>query len=520
MRKLSILSAAVAGVLAGAAANAATVDMYATGASAQRSFWKTDLLASFCGASGKILTFQITGASANPDNEAYRCTAASTTDAVTLPTGVSAGDVITLRYSAELGSVWGIAPFIPGGSTNRLYVNPDSGDCGLFSTSATEDIYHCTIGNYDAHAEAFTAPTGSTFGDALVLHNGDVGLMDLEPTKWANSDNWPEQNGTAPYSAIGPVPPLSDLQTLQASTNAGPVNGQLFAVIVNTQGPLATAAGTNPANLSKESLSAIFTGQYTRWNQVPEVGGGTTSNTGFIHVCRRDHGSGTQVAASVFFTQKECASLLNAANLGTARFVAETPANGNAKSLGALSGTGCPVHTDVNGATSAACVQENNTTGKLRTCVQSDPNAIGFASVSINAGWKTISIDGVQPNAHNAAANFYPYAFEAWAYNNSAASGASTAAQNTIALLISDAKAAAKLPAKETGNPLAAGSPNGPIGTWDNLTSPKSNFALSGGTFGTTFRNATSWKTTSQAVSSLHNFTGEACKVILNPNGA
>src|SRR5690349_16831608 len=114
MRTLNV-SAAVAAILASAGASAASVDLYVSGASAQRTFWSTDLQASVCGAN-TMTTYSVTGAATNPDNQAYRCTADG---ALTLPANVNAGDVVTLHYSAELGSVSGISPFLPGHNTTR-----------------------------------------------------------------------------------------------------------------------------------------------------------------------------------------------------------------------------------------------------------------------------------------------------------------------------------------------------------------------------------------------------------------
>ena len=76
MRNLSL---AIAGVLASAAAGAATHDLYIGGASAQSAFWKADFTTSVC-APNAVTTYTITNTGgAAPSNEAWRCTAGSAT---------------------------------------------------------------------------------------------------------------------------------------------------------------------------------------------------------------------------------------------------------------------------------------------------------------------------------------------------------------------------------------------------------------------------------------------------------
>jgi hypothetical protein len=463
MRK-SILFAAVAGTLASAAAGAANVDLYVSGASAQRTFWQKDMVTSVCGANAQT-TFTITGAAANPDNQAYRCTAG----AATLPTGIVAGDVVTLHYSAELGSIWGIVPFIPGHSTTRLFVDPDAvpGDPGTACPAPVGNASACVIGTYDVKTENSTPAAGKT--TVLVPHVPDVGVTDLDPVKWNISDNWVD----ATYTALGALPTTAQLQTFQG--NAKVVNGQVFSVIVNNAGPAATKG-----NLSKASLTAIFTGQYTTWGQVPEVGSADPTP---IKVCRRDHGSGTQVGGSIFFTGTECGVS------GASPFV----------SIGAPGNVGV--------------VQEDNTTGKLRTCVGGTTGAIGIASLSISGSYKTLNIDDVQANAHNAAAGFYPYAFEDWTFDNTTASGASAAAKGFFTSLFNNARRAANLPAIELGSQLANGQ-------WDvGGNTPQANFALPGGGFGNT-KSVASWAMTTRATTGLGFRGGDNCKLLINNNGS
>jgi hypothetical protein len=470
MRTLKV-SAAVAAILASAGASAASVDLYVSGASAQRTFWSTDLQTSVCGGNS-MTTYSVTGAAANPDNQAYRCTADG---ALTLPANVNANDIVTLHYSAELGSVSGISPFLPGHNATRLFVNPDSADCSVVGTVGT-----CTITSYSAANETFA----SASGDALVQKVPDAGATDVDPVKFAGNDNWLDVTGASPaFPYWGPLPTIAQLQAFQSSANQKVMNGQVFMVIVNPSNPIAAKG-----NISKASATAIFAGQYQTWGQVPEVGGGNTTP---IKVCRREHGSGTQVSASIFFTGTECGVT------GASRFVSQNVNNG----LGAKGGP-------------AGGVQEDNTTGKLNTCVLGTNGAIGFRSIGSTTA-TILTLDGVEANAHNAAAGMYPYAFETWTYDNTATSGASPGAVGLYNTLVTNARRAAKIPA-ENGSQIAAGSKG--AGQWT-TTAPKVAYALAATGFGNT-KNITNWVTTSVGPTAFGFRSGDACRALVNVNPA
>jgi hypothetical protein len=461
MRNLT-LAIAVAGVLASAAANAENVDLYVSGASAQRTFWKADMATSICGANAQTTYTAAASSGAAPDDQAYRCTAGIAT------TGIAIGDQVTLHYSAELGSVWGIAPFLNsfGGSgypTARLFVNPDSANC----VSGT-----CTVTSYDATTETFVG------GDALVSHVPDVGATDVDPVNWAFPDNY----DVVTYPVLNAVPNSTVVNAFQSSANSKVVNGQVFEVITNNASPIA-----GRGNISRASLTAILTGQYATWGQVPEVGGG---NATAITLCRRDHGSGTEVSASVFFTGTECGVL------------GSSP----------IASTAAPA--------SLTSVIENTTGGKLATCVINNAGAIGFKSVGANTSttgtYTILNVDGVEANAHNAAAGSYGFAFETWAYDNTGASGATTKAANFGKLLISNARKATSLTSQIEAN--IAKSANGQWVATNKNTDRKSNYAVPGGGFGNTKSVANAEVVATKAVTALGYRSGSACRVLINSN--
>jgi ABC-type phosphate transport system substrate-binding protein len=207
-----------------------------------------------------------------------------------------------------------------------------------------------------------------------------------------------------------------------------PANGQVFQIIAhNVPGSADTA--TTPLSLSSASLRSIFTGQYHSWKQVPEigaldtvtttftVGGGTFTGTP-INICRRDHGSGTELSADMAFTGNSCG--LQGANP-------------------ILSGTVATYN-----LATPPWVYEAPATPDMKACVQSANGTIGFVTNSTKDAafnYRILYVDGFAPSAHNAAAGWYPYAFEI----NMAATGSGSGDGTSATTLVNDAKNYTKL---------------------------------------------------------------------------
>jgi hypothetical protein len=416
MRILNV-SAAVAAIIASGAAAAANVDIYVTGASAQRNFWRADVgtLANCSpvtytwGGPASSFTDPTSGVNytfGTPDFSFTTCTAGASPVA---GSGINPGDTVTLHYSAELGSVNGISVAlgkagVAGYPTTHTFLSFNAADCNTTThvcgsaSSPKYALYTPNTGGAcpQAGQDAFCGGNPAE----IVTVAPDIVVADIEPSKFQNPDNWPSTNidpSVGIYTALGAAPTADQLAKITGGTT---MNGQVFAVITN-------GVPGSPANFSRASLQSIFQGAYTTWNQVPEVGAADSAKTPIV-ICRRDHGSGTQTAASLLFTGTEC-GLTN-----TFQFAAEN-----------TTGT----------------VIINNTTGQLKTCVNAGAGRIGFLSVQGNlpgaTGFTMPTIDGVAVNAHNAAAGYYPFAFETWAKN---ASGGALPG-----LLITRAKSAANL---------------------------------------------------------------------------
>jgi hypothetical protein len=452
-----ILRAAVLAAIAGAVsttvstpASAAAYTIHVSGASAQRTFWEKDLQGIVSGifgtthddatangatANNVLCTTIATSATLNPavpDLHSMTCfmpgPAGGTgptyryPSTITIPTGVTTGDTITMNYEAEFGSVWGIAPFltstIVGGSGSQAVIN-----------GGRRSVTCAGVTGYSRDLD--TASACLTASPAKV----DIGVSDAEPIFWALPDNWPVSdgvtsnapNGTGPNNIINVLsiptqgqPTLAQLQALEKTWQA--INGEVFTVVTST----GAGSTTGLTNLSTQSLRAIFTGQWSDWSQVPEAAGNPAGN---IVVCRRDHGSGSQTTSSLYFTQTECGGN-NGYNSGGAaagappRFVSTNQA---AASLGASSGAlvaqapieGLPAGAAPTGFSNNPI--ENFSSGDITACLNAFPGqSIGLRSLAISTAYNTLKIDNVEANAHNAANGAYKYAIATWGVNNTA----------------------------------------------------------------------------------------------------
>ena len=402
MRKLSI-AVAVAGVLASAGVSSKNVDIYISGASAQRNFWRADLN-NLANCTAAPVTFTWGGAASAPFSTPDLSFTTCTAGAAPIGSGIAAGDTVTFHYTAELGSVSGVTMAlgkagIVGYPTQQIFLQNGPG--------CNAGTHVCDAGAAKFALEAAGVSHGGTCPDAdvgkikicggnpaeIITISPDIDAMDIEPGKWSNADNWPnillsvdptDFPDANEFAGYGPAPTAANLKKIPTTGGGGILNGQLFAVITNG------VPGGDPTNLSHASLQSIFQGTYTTWSQVPEVGpvkdpGGTQ-----ITICRRDNGSGTQASASIYETGTEC-SLPNVSSFLEADGVA---------------------------------VLINASTGALKSCVNGHAGSIGMLSLTGNLPggadtFKIETIDGVEVNAHNAAAGFYPYAYETFGVNHS-----------------------------------------------------------------------------------------------------
>jgi hypothetical protein len=326
-------------------------------------------------------------------------------------------------------------------------------------------------------------------------HPSDILVSDVEPAQFVH-DNWPNTNANAawapakitsgPYSGNTPAnqPTLAQLQSIAGTTA---MNGAVFSVALNngTQGTAAVPGA--PTSLSLNSIRAIYAGRYATWRAVPEVGSADAAGTP-IFLCRRDHGSGTELSTDIVFEGFAC-GVPSAVKI-------VTPLN---KGL-------------------LANVQENVTTTDMKTCVEKNAAAIGILGLSPSAAYTTVLIDGAQANAHNAASGIYPYATENVAFNNSGNSGSGAVVQAIAAGLITDGQKQATLATfiGETVTQNNAATANEVQGFYTSAA-PQGNYALQG-LQGNKATQANAYTTANQTPVAAFNRSGASCAAKLNSN--
>jgi hypothetical protein len=412
MRKVVSISSTVAAILAGSTAMAAaTVDVYIAGASAQKNFWYQDLANIADCPVTSLVGAKWAGPATTPFTKAadmsfVSCTAGASPLNTTIPTGAT----VTFHYSAELGSVWGVADMlgqsgVSGYPTTHIFLTANQG-CTAGAYTASNASFAATCGNSSSPnyalyslgngantgTDQFVGLTSTGSTSMFITVQPDIMVADLEPAQFTVLNNWATANcsplsgcigsNSALYAAIGAVPNANDMLIIPNAY----MNGELFGIIVYPP-----ASDTTLSNLSSTSVAAILQGDYSKWSEVPEVG--TKDSGTAITLCRRDHGSGSQVAASLFFTGNEC-GLINDG--------------------GILNQSATNTHIILNGATSA-----------MRSCVNAAAGSIGYLSLYGNLpgqneadSYVVMNIDGVQANAHNAAAGYYKFSTMTWGLLN------------------------------------------------------------------------------------------------------
>jgi hypothetical protein len=418
MRKLISIAAAVGAVLASTGAfaldeagtAAAQIKLVVSGASAQRDTFNSELQKLCKTVSPDFDTYSTNNGF---DFRAYSCTLDSNANNPNVPVSIE-NQTVAVYYRSEGGSVYGVGPLLaanPSFATGvkRLLVNT-----GVPCTNAGITGAHvCTLTGYD-----FTNDGETTSPARLGNDPSDLGVTDVEPNKFVDP-NWPT------ISVLGASPTgtqLTQLNTLNATSVA--TTGTVFGIFVSTVGP--TAGLTS---ITSEAVSSIFSGAITDWSKVHDAadgGQGAALPAGTITVCRREPGSGTQVAAQFQFTDTQCG---------------KSP---------------LPFLADPNAI-------ENNTTAALNTCVANAAGGrIGFRSIggSTTAGTKLIKLDGVTASKLNAATGIYSWHYEATAQRRAGLTGTRLALANA---LISSAQKATVLANDATSNAFALPSFNTPI---------------------------------------------------------
>lgn len=399
MRNMKLVAALAAVCASGSAfalaPDAATsINLVVAGASAQRNTFQQEFTA-ICQAA--TLNLYQASPTANQDFRAYSCTLNTTG----LPASIAGRNAI-VYYRSEGGSVYGVGPLAKNLPVKRLLVN--SAAC---TVAAPPAFGNCTVTGYNLTTDTATGN--------LVNSVVDLGVSDVEPNRFVG-ENWP----AATTSVLGTQPTDTQFNTLSSQTATGTV----FGILVNS-----TLAVDD---LSRQDVNSIFTGQYGTWDQVADVNNAVDA-TGEITVCRREPGSGTQTAASIYFN-----------------------------------GQGCPVGYPFVAAPAGPLfenpVVENGTSTTMNTCVSTRTGSIGIQTYTVTppAGTKWVTINGKLPGKVAAALGDYDYWFESTFNKDEVIAG--KALENTLAdFLIGRARNAATIPVNDSAFALFNGGTNAPV---------------------------------------------------------
>jgi hypothetical protein len=364
------VTAAVAGILAAAAgapvfaatvtqAQAATgVAFYLGGSSAAVSGLGIGVGADLCGAGANLAEWvtdpshePVTdnpGLTGTPDFRAFSCTATS---------GVYSGQVITIYYRAEAGSVIGVyAPY------NNVAVN----ELDLSKVTCIADTHNPQSDGstqYDCatsvNASDFPGSTSSNqvvgnnqsvgqtdgFSGGVTKHKLDFGISDVEPgalgnnlSHWAGGGNDDPVTGGY-YNFLGADHTPAQLQAMTHSL----LFQQSFGFVANK--------GLGITDISSAAMSQILAGNLTDWSLVPQTSGANqgkpvTASATPIVVCHRDLGSGTRTSVDIVFDT-----------------------------------TGCNPYGSVSGLTDLGSVADSYSTPDVLACVQGNTGSIGYVSI-------------------------------------------------------------------------------------------------------------------------------------------
>jgi hypothetical protein len=392
MRNVSKLAMSIATALIGGSAFALPpgtvhdVNLTVAGSSAFRDTFKSEL-ASIC--NGTVDQYTATVASGTaPDLRAYSCTLASTS---AVPAALQ-GKTALVYYRSEGGSVYGVGPLAKNVQVLRL--NADN------TCTGASPAYSCLVSGFNLAAD-----TGSGH---VVKGTVQLGVSDVEASQFTG-DNWPSASSDSIFGAAPTKAQLNSITSKQAAV------GQVFALYVNN------SISATPIALSKQSISSILFGSYYDWNQVPKYDGSgfvVDPNTSSkpITVCHRETGSGTQVAATVYFNGANCSP--SAVGL-----------------VGSFDAVGNPV-------------ADNGSTGSELTCIKNNPGAIGYAAIqaTLPAGTSIVNLDGVTPTRNAAALGNYDFWYEV-NFNSGAALAGTTLEKALANTMITRLKAQATVPA-------------------------------------------------------------------------
>ena len=399
-RNISLIAAAVSAALASGYASAGAVtlaqasapnaSLVISGSSAAQSGLFAAITADVCG--GASTTYTSAGDSKN-------FLAVSCTTAVAIPgtPGVPAGQVVTIYYRTEGGSVVGALPIASGNTIKRL---------NLTTTGNCSDATHTCSVTKGTYTNTLQAAINDGWAGDVTTAATQLGVTDVEPGQLVGLD-YPSNYNPAVFgtqaSNSAKLPTLTTKKLFQ----------QVFGLVVNTSGETFSTV-----NLSKAWAAKILDGNVTDWSLVPNAasttGAAIASAPAAITNVDREPGSGTRTAANIYFNRLGC---------------------------GSTTGIVSPSSETLNFSTGDELTLANSTPGSIAYTsidqIQNPANGTKFTNLVL------ATINTVAPSNQAAAQGRYDFWFEATLVPNTTAN---TTSDNISAFLQTDLPAVAKAP--------------------------------------------------------------------------
>lgn len=409
--KIRLIAATAAALIAGqvhaltptVVGNAATVKVYAAGASAIRNIVGQIFLQNCASNLDIYYSDRSAGGSFTADgsngdsHRVYTCTLKAEASLETDLKGKGLGGLNVAFFKRDAGgSAQGVFPVaVPSNASNLLVSDActSTGNAASFNatTGATTPSYLCKS------SESLRAP--------------DLGFSDVEPKFFKGL------NALSGFSSAG----LTTAQS--AGLTVVPTFQTVMAVAVSNS--LYTAMQTAQSTTGVPSMPRSVAGSLTRGELQDPAGGlgwqalGVANPDQQVNICRRGAGSGTQAAANMMFSGFPCSAL------------AQTPPAVNADSEYANT------LTPASWTSGAFFVYEASSSGNVANCLTNANAAGGYAighisrDTAATANWKFVALDGVEPSRDNLKAGKYDYAVESTAQYRTAAIAALNAGTAT-----------------------------------------------------------------------------------------
>lgn len=326
------------------------------------------------------------------------------------------GKRVLFNTRSRGGSVWGVVPVGKGWNVEYMNIGYNGGShCAI---NASTHNYECTYVNRTTALVNGECPQdGADYSVAnreTLCARSDGGVSDVEPAMFVDS------NLPTGWNALT----SAELAGLTVNSEYGVIFGisvtdDVYAALQLAQG----LAASEVPSLTKSQIAGILRGDIRTWRQLDAnlAGISTSSATGYMSVCRRVNGSGTQASQNAYFFNTPCASAAGVADAmvaagasGTTYRVVENSSSGNV----------------------VDCMNRSFSGGLNTSAPTLRYGGIGFGAIERQPGasdhWKYVKIDGVEPTVDNTISTAYDHVYEQTIQWQSSLSGDKLAALQMV----------------------------------------------------------------------------------------